>query len=459
LQKFYRIKTEVKMKKWFYALTGLFIALFCTQSVYGASSEMEVLLKILEKKVIITSSEAESIAKETKEIAAKEAVKAKETLAKKDEAKEEWKVPDWVKNTKFKGDLRLRGEVADRLENNTKGTRERERYRLRVGADTTITDQVTVGFGLGSGEYASTLAGANGNARSGNQTLTDSFTRKPIWIDYAYAKYQPTKWLSIMGGKFNNPVWQPSDFLLSGEVNPEGFAINLKGTASRYVDLFFDGAFYMLTERTSDPDAIMYVAQPGIKLNFTKDTSLRLAAAYYGYNNVAGYTPFTGTTNQNTLDTRKGAAIGTYRYQYNAYAFGTELGFKNPFGSKMVPYLGILGGYLRNPDPSRDNKAYLVGFNIGYPSVAKFADWNFEYTFRRYERDAMLDIFPDSSFYSGATNAMGHRIKTNFGLTKNVSLGLNYYNTWMVRPTPSTTNRNGNPSVENMGQLDLLFKF
>jgi hypothetical protein len=113
------------------------------------------LLKILEKKGIITSSEAESIAKETKEIAAKEAAKAKETSAKKDEAKKEWEVPDWVKNTKFKGDLRLRGEVSDRLENNTKGTRERERYRLRVGADTRITDQVMVGFGLGSGEYAS----------------------------------------------------------------------------------------------------------------------------------------------------------------------------------------------------------------------------------------------------------------------------------------------------------------
>ncbi|MCX5797968.1 MAG: hypothetical protein NTU90_00095, partial [Proteobacteria bacterium] len=154
------------MKKWFYALTGLFIALFCTQLVYGASSEMEVLLKILEKKGIITSSEAESIAKETKEIAAKEAAKAKETSAKKDEAKKEWEVPDWVKNTKFKGDLRLRGEIVDRAETSA-GTRERERYRLRVGADTTITDQVMVGFGLGSGEYASALAGANGNARSG----------------------------------------------------------------------------------------------------------------------------------------------------------------------------------------------------------------------------------------------------------------------------------------------------
>jgi hypothetical protein len=443
------------MKKWFYALTGLFFAIFCTNSAFGASGEMEVLLKILQKKGIITSSEAESIAKETREIAAKEEAKAKEAsvAAKKDGAKKEWEVPDWLKNTKFKGDLRMRGEVSDRAET-TSGTRERLRVRLRAGVETAINDQVTVGFGLGSGEYASTLAGANGNSRSGNQTMTDAFTRKPIWIDYAYVNYHPVKWFSIMGGKFNNPVWQPSDFLLSGEVNPEGAAIKLGGTVSPYVDLFFDGAFYIISERTSDPDAIMYIAQPGIKVNFTKDSSLKLTAGYYGFDNVARFTPFTGSARANTLDSK-----GNYLYEFSSYAFGTELGFKSPFGSKMIPYIGILGGYITNPDPRRDNKGYLAGFNIGHPSLAKFADWNVEYTFRRYEKDALLDILPDSSFYSGSTNVMGHRIKAAFGLTKNISLGLNYYNTWAIRPTRSAANPNGNPAVENLGQVDFLFKF
>ncbi|MCX5812081.1 MAG: putative porin [Proteobacteria bacterium] len=414
-------------------------ALLLVPAISFADSEMAVLLKTLQKKGIITSSEAESIAKETREIAAKEEAKAKEvSVAKKDEAKKAWEVPDFLKNTKFKGDLRLRGELSDRAETSS-GTRERARYRLRLGTETAITDQVTVGVGLGSGEYASTLAGANGNARSQNQTMSDAFTRKPLWIDYAYAKYEPTKWFSIVGGKFNNPVWQPSDFLLTKDINPEGAAINLRGSVSPYVDLFFDGAFYLLSERTSDPDAIMYVAQPGIKFNFNKDSSLRFTAGYQGYDNVARFTPFTGTTSTNTLDSK-----GRYFYEYNAYTFGTELGFKNPFGLKTIPYAAILGGYLTNPNPRRDNKAYLAGFNVGYPRLEKFADWNFEYTFRRYERDAMLDIFPDSSFYGGATNAMGHRIKTAFGFTKNISLGLNYYNTWTVRPVPSATNRNGN---------------
>jgi hypothetical protein len=151
-----------------------------------------------------------------------------------------------------------------------------------------------------------------------------------------------------MGGKFTNPLWQPSDFLLSNEINPEGAAVKLVRTVSLYVDLFFDGTFYVLGERTCDPDAIMYVAQPGIKFNFTKESSLRFASAYYGFDNVTRFTPFTGTTSTNTLSN------GKYRYEYVAFAFGGELGFNKTFGFVSNPCVGILDGYLFNPDPRTD---------------------------------------------------------------------------------------------------------
>jgi hypothetical protein len=111
------------------------------------------------------------------------------------------------------------------------------------------------------------------------------------------------------------------------------------------------------------------------------------------------------------------------------------------------------------PTPVQTGKAYIAGFNVGYPNVAKLGDWNFKYTFRRYEKDSVLDIFTDTSFYSGATNGMGHRVKFSYGLTKNTSVGLNYYNTWTVRPTRSATNRNGNPANKNLGQVDFMLKF
>lgn len=447
MSQLFRHKEGDIMKKLYHLLTGIFLVSFLVSPVHAAGGEMEILLKLLEKKGILTAAEAQDIVRETKTAASEAARVEKDGAVEKDTLPKGWEPPTWLKNTKFKGDFRLRGEIVDKA--GSSGTRERERIRLRLGADTAINDKFSVGFGFGSGEFS----GSYGNARSANQTMSESFTRKPVWVDYAYAKYQPVKWLSIIGGKFSNPLWQPSDFLFSNDINPEGAAVKFGLPVSKHVDLSLDGAYYVLAERSGDPDATVIVVQPGARFNFTRDTSLRITAAYYNYDNVTRFTSLTGSAGSNTL------LNGLYRYEYNAYVFGGELGLKQPFGLNAIPYLGILGGYIHNPGPSDNNKSYLAGVTVGHPGVAKFGDWNAEYTFRRHEKDSILDILPDSSFYGGATNVMGHRVKLAFGVAKNTSIGLTYYNTWQVHPTRSASNKNGNPNTENVGQLDFLFKF
>ena len=107
--------------------------------------------------------------------------------------------PDWIKNMKFSGDLRLRYDMLERepLESSTAPdiARNRGRFRLRLGAETQILDDVKVGFGLASG---------NGNPRSTNQTFDSEFLKKPVTIDYAFAEYKPLKWLSISAGKLKD---------------------------------------------------------------------------------------------------------------------------------------------------------------------------------------------------------------------------------------------------------------
>jgi hypothetical protein len=85
-------------------------------------------------------------------------------------------------------------------------------------------------------------------------------------------------------------------------------------------------------------------------------------------------------------------------------------------------------------------------------------------TFRVLERDAWLDVLRDTSFYSGNTNVMDHRVKVLFGLAKNTALGLNLYDTWKVRGfannyslTPSTT-RNLS-AKEYLFQGDVIVKW
>jgi hypothetical protein len=446
------------MKRWLLSVAGCVGALFCAQVAFGASSEMEILLKKLQEKGILSAEEAKGIAAETKMAAEAEKKDVKDGSKKSD-------IPDWVKNTKLKGDLRLRYEARDR-EDDTRGTQGRGRIRLRAGLESTITDDLTVGFGMATG---------SGDQRSANQTLSGDFTRKSIWVDYAYARWAPSKYFSIMGGKFANPIWQPSDMLISNDVNPEGAAVKVQGKLGSSIEAFLNSGLFVLEDRNgaspSSSDPLMFVFQPGLKWNINKDMSVRFAPAYYGYSDlkntpvIASGGAYLGTGFSSSV-TNTATATGKYKYDYNAINWGGEFAWKNPFGQVWIPNLSIMAGYIDNTDPSADNKGYLGGFTVGYTDIKKFGDWSFEYTFRRMEKDATLDFLPDSSFYSGNTNTMGHRLKLAFGLTKNTSLGLNYYDTWLIRnfsPTNSLTKTGGSsfglPKEEKMIQADLLIKF
>jgi hypothetical protein len=460
------------MKGWLYVVGIGVGALLWAQGASAASSEMEILLKKLQQKGILTSQEADEIARETKQAAA-EAKAEEQKAGQKESSVTAIEIPEWVKNTKLKGDLRLRYEASDRGEDG-RGTMGRGRFRLRAGAESTINDKVTAGFGLASG---------TGDERSANQTLSNAFTRKSVWIDYAYARYAPAKWLSMVGGKFTNPIWEPSDMLISSDVNPEGAAVRLERQVVPSVNLSFNGGLFVLDDRNlsaNRSDALMYAFQPSVKWNFTKDSFVRFAPAYYVFAGIedkpvlgTGSQGGTGTPSYVGTNTANGFAksgstitnFGTYAYNYNAINWGGEVGFNNPFGIKCIPYFGVMAGYISNPDPSDNNTGYLAGLTIGSPDVKKFGDWSFEYTFRRLEKDAWLDLFPDTSFYKGNTNVAGHRAKFLFGLAKNTALGLNFYDTWKLRnfsPTqglviPQKTRDQS--AEEYLFQADFIVKF
>lgn len=427
------------MKRWLFGIAGCAGALFMAQLAFGASSEMEILLKKLQEKGVLSSEEATSIAAETKKAAAE----SKEKEAKASE------LPDWIKNAKFKGDLRLRYQNEDK-DDNGQGSRGRGRIRLRAGVDTKVTDDVTVGFGLATG---------SGDPRSTNQTLQDTFSKKDITIDYAYASYRPHKAITLWGGKFQNPIWRPSDLLWDSDITPEGAGLQVAAPVGGSFSLLFNGGAFILDERSADKDPLMYTFQPGVNWNFTKNGHLKVMAAYYLFSNVKG-NALDNSSGTNTLN-----AANLLRYDYDAPAFSAEIGFKNPFGVTFVPYVGLFGEYIKNPDADRDDTGYIAGVTVGHQSLKKLGDWSLEYTYRRLGKDAWLDTFPDSDFLGGATNTVGHRVKLGFGLTKNVSLGLSYFDSSKIRNynpakglvVPAAT-RNIK-SDEKLVQADLILKF
>ena len=120
-----------------------------------------------------------------------------------------------VQKLVFYGDGRLRYENIDQHNRyNAVTVTDRERYRLRFGADYFYSDHFKAGFELESGTVDD----------SANQTFGSTFTKASINVGKIYLQYQPVDWLTLVGGKFSNPWYTTTDIVYSFDTNPEGGA-------------------------------------------------------------------------------------------------------------------------------------------------------------------------------------------------------------------------------------------
>jgi hypothetical protein len=407
---------------------------------------MEILLDKLVVKGVLTKTEADNMLKEMKEPKGMEKGKTEGEKAKTEKKEKEspdwaknipdWIInpPEWIKNIKLSGDLRLRYQWEDKKDDD-KENRDRGRFRLRLGAETKLVDEIKVGFGL---------AGGSGDPRSTNVTFENTFEKKNIRIDYAFAEYTPIKGLSLIGGKFHNPLYRPSDLLWDSDITPEGAGAKFQYPVLSTLVFSFNTGFFILDERSSNKDPFMVAIQPALNWKITKDIDLQLALAYYLFNGVQKNT-LDFSSNTNTL------VSGKLKYDYDAPVISAGFGFKNPFGQTFIPYFGLFGEYVRNTDPDDDDKGFIAGLKVGHTSMKKLGDWFFEYSYRRLEKDAWPDTLPDSDFYGGATNVKGHEAILNVGVWKNIWLSFDYYNSRKILGYPKQT--------ENLFQVDLNLKF
>ena len=430
------------------------------------AGDMEVLLDELVNKGILTKQDADNLLKKMQEKKTKEVVKveAKEKAPEPEWVKKlpDWikNPPDWIKNTKISGDLRLRYQYNHKdTTPDDNPARERGRFRYRVGATTQIIDKVTVGFGLASGESQ--------DPRTVDVTFANTFSKKLININYAFAQYKPLKWLSLSGGKLaTNPIFRdssfsqgfwPSELAWDNDITPEGAGLvfnypEILNFSVFSLDVFMNNAFFILDENRpagSGREPYMWVFQPGFNLKIMKDLNFKAALAKYIFSNIERRQQLQFSSNSNSL------VGGKYAFNYDAWIASAEFGYRNPFGQEIVPYVGLFGEYIYNPDPDVEKRAYLAGIRVGYPSLKKFGDWQLSYSYRRLDRDAWLDSFPDSTFYGGATNSKGHKGSIYFGLAKNIYCDINYFHA--VNIIEFSTPNAKRP--EDVFQADIQFNF
>ncbi len=385
------------------------------------AGELDMLVEKLVDKGVLSKKDGDlilSVQKSEKDKANKELIS---TVA----------LPAFIKNTQFKGDFRLRYESKER---DGKADQHRGRYRFRLGGLTKIDDEFEVGYGLASG---------SADPRSTNQSFTNSFETPDIRLDYAYASYKPKSlaWLQLLGGQMPNPLWLPGgSFLWDNDIRPQGISAVMNRKFDGF-ELFMTSGFWILDEVSDrEDDPVMWVAQPGYRVSLGKQAYFKNAVGLYQFSNVEG-TTLDYSSKTNTL------VGGKLADDYDSVVVSGELGYNT--GIALMPFVSAYGEYVNNRTTSEDDSGYGCGIKIGHEKL-KQGLWQAGVGYHRLERNAWLDIFPDSDTFSGGTNMKAVLAKVAYGLRDNIELGANYI---------ASEQLSGASLDDDVFQVDMTFKF
>ena len=439
------------MRKFVLILLTAVVPLLLLAEAAWSASEVDILVQKLVEKGILTPGEAQQVVAETKEEVRKDL--AKGTSA---------SVPQWVQNIKMKGDLRLRyqGERRDidKQGNGDAAVRDRFRFRLRTGIEAKVLDNMNVAFGLASG--------SDGDPRSTNQTFQDSFAKKPVWIDYAYAQWTPMKELALTGGRTKNPFWLTSDNLWDYDINPEGAALQASYNPVPDVNLFLNTAAFVVDELNPDvEDPWMAGIQSGADWFFIPGKAdAKVAVSWYDLMNQRGKIPDWSAGTNTRLP---GGAAAGYAYNFMPIVLDGAVSFQEPFSG--IAFLGdhvhfaqIFANGVFNPGSqstreianheatSNQRLGGLLGVAFGDQKVSKLGQWQMMARYEYLEANAWPDFLPDSDTYNGSTNVKGPKVSLQLGLMDNVTFVASYFNSRYII---------GPERPQSLWQADLVWKF
>ena len=407
---------------------------------YSQAGEIDILLQKLVEKGVLTPGEAQQIGTETKEQVKQEISTGKYSS-----------LPEWVQNTKLKGDFRVRYQLdhakadASAATNNS-ADRNRGRVRLRLGLDTKVNDKIMVGAGIATG---TTDVTSYDSARSNNQSFANAFAKKPLVLDYAYAKYTPVSWASLMGGKMKYLPWRPTDVMIDNDITPEGGVLQLSKKLNSKVNLFMDNMLFVLSEtEPATHNAMAYATQGGLEYQLTDNFSLKGAVSYYNFSNVKGRA-LDGSTGTNSKSIGAGVT-GLNKYSYRDITPAIEFGIKSPFkaisnatglSALDIEKISFFGEYYNNLAAPAKNTGFALGSTFGHEKVDAWAKWQLQWVYSMLEKDAIPDTLPDSDRYGGKTGIRGNKVSLQYGLGKNTWLQFAAFRFENIAMDTATTRR------------------
>jgi len=391
------------------------------------------------------------------------------------------RIPPWVRGLSVEGDIRVRaqGDIFDAGNvpaevyrsqvdspawspdlNNTQLSRQRLTLRARLGVNVNMSDEVAGGLRI-------VAAGGTGPSSS-STTLGNNFNRLTATFDRAWLRWEPLFNLRFEGGRLPNPFFG-SDLLWPDDLSLDGLAIRGEQDVMPGVFVFGTlGAFAIEEFALTKSDKWLYGVQLGTDWAVTDKTQLRFAAAIYDFHNVEGV--------RETDPPPSGSRAGTVAYQTSQYSSSarqkgnTLINLNDPtstaapvwgLASKfrplnlsaavtfahLDPYLiGLSLDYVKNSafdladirkragtsavdDLSARTRGYQVRAQFGSPKLAERGNWQTFVALRKFERDAWVDAYTDTTWHLGGTNYKGFSVGASYALARNTNFSARWTST------------------------------
>lgn len=366
----------------------------------------------------------------------------------------------------FQNDAAYEGPIAWAPDlTNTQDRRDRMTLRARFG----LTSDLAFGFKTGL-----RLSTGNAQAVSTSQTLGGSngnFSKYSVLLDRAWIQwtpYQPD--VTAIVGRFSSPYFG-GDLIWPDDMNFDGVAVKATHAFNDANKVFVNAGAFPLSEFQSDAaDAWLYGAQVGAIFKPDASSQFDIGLGYYDFNNIEGnFDPMYRDT-ANTF----GAADKSYlsseykkavrqrgntliRINQPVAAAGSATAVAPVWGlaSKFRPltlsaaynHQGFEGLNIRisadfinntafsqadirrraqpgaNIDLAKKTHAWQARAQIGSTKQELLGDWSAYLGWRRFERDAWVDAFTDTTWHLGGTNYVGWTLGGSYYVGPRTSLG------------------------------------
>jgi len=293
---------------------------------------------------------------------------------------------------KVSGDLRVRfqGDHSDDLAVDRRSSQ----VRARLGATYAVSDRVTVG--------ARIVTGDSGDPNSTDVQLSNFNDDLEVSLDQAYVQLDFDH-LKIYGGKFPQPFVR-TDLVWDSDVMPQGLAATYKRPVAGGGAFKANGMFFVVDEQAADSDSTMTGLQLGYETAAIGSWKFDLAAGYYDYRlgSIAGADAGDFRSNLRDQD-------GTYLSDFdlvNVIAGVNHAGFSPNWPLRLTV------DYVRNLGAATDaDTGYGADLSVG--KASDVGDWRFTYGYSAAQTDAVFAAFSHDNI-GIATNYKLHALTLDY---------------------------------------------